>query len=100
MLEPEDKKKKMIQFFATEAQITRTHHKAFVGVDNVEEAEEHVGRDNLEISVRTCCNNFVSENNLTTCRNFEGNNSHLERFMDDKANLNESRAVEGTPVLL
>ena len=82
----------MIQFFATEAQITRTHHKAFVCVDNVEEAEEHVGRDNLEIS--------VSENNLTTCRNFEGNNSHLERFMDDKANLNESRAVEGTPVLL
>ena len=43
-------------------------------------------------------------NNLTmffsTCRDFEGNNSHLERFMDDKANLNESRAVEGTPVLL
>ena len=62
MLGQEEKKKKLILFFGTEAQITGTDHKALVGVDNVEEPEEHVGRDNLEISVRTCCNNSVSKN--------------------------------------
>ena len=60
--EKEEKEEKNDQFFATEAQITGTDHKALVGVDNVEEAEEHIGRDNLEISVKTCCNNFVSKN--------------------------------------
>ena len=62
MLGPEEKKKKLIRFIATEAQITGTNHKALVGVDNVEEAEEHIGRDNLEISVITCCNSFVTKN--------------------------------------
>ena len=59
MLGPEEKN---VPFFATKALITGTDHKALVGVDDVEEPEEHVGRDNLEISVRTCCNNFVSKN--------------------------------------
>ena len=50
MLGPDEKKKKLIRFATG---ITGTNHKALVGVDNVEEPEEHVCRNNLEISVRT-----------------------------------------------